>query len=387
MDSQKVRLGSSRVAGTGVFAVEEIAPGEVIATFDGAFYDQDCPDWDSDLTHHAIQCAPTRFRDSNGIARFVNHSCEPNCGIHGLFDIVAMKPIRSGEEITWDYEMTEDSNWWRMECRCGAPCCRKTIGAYRNMPAAVRAKYKGFLSDWLVAAEPARHDNWNLLNTAQSLPIGYHLHAFETDAFKTDFRQGCVEFAHWFKSGRLFYAAIGEPAAPKLPIIRAVVSSFVADAASCARFVRGEIAEHELEPWNGVLHSDPVIYFSTIICPERRWLAPLYQSLLSDLRRFKQGQDLSFHLGLTIASSEDGARHLENNGFVPLQGPRYVGRYPFLVINAASARSEFWTALLDPPRKVCHGLSSAPLIASAAHSGGGRAVYASSLRPTPSKRA
>jgi SET domain-containing protein len=139
------------LGGTGVFAVELIFAGEPIASFDGPFYPWDYPDWTPDLLHHAIQCGRTRFRDSAGIARYVNHSCEPNCGIRGLFDIVAMRTIEPGEEVTWDYEMTEDSDWWRMECRCGTPSCRKVIGSFRNMPSEVRAKYRGFISAWLIS--------------------------------------------------------------------------------------------------------------------------------------------------------------------------------------------------------------------------------------------
>jgi hypothetical protein len=150
MDSPKVRLGPSGIAGGGVFAVETIFPSEMVASFDGPFYDRNFDGWNADLLNHAIQCAADRFRDSAGIARYVNHSCEANCGIKGLFDIVAMRTIQPGEEITWDYEMTEDSDWWRMDCRCGSPRCRKVIGAYRNLPEEFRVKYRGFISQWLV---------------------------------------------------------------------------------------------------------------------------------------------------------------------------------------------------------------------------------------------
>ncbi len=64
-----------------------------------------------------------------------------------------MRPIESGEEITFEYEMTEDSLWWRMECRCGTPSCRKLIESYRNMPAEIKARYKGFISEWLLHKE------------------------------------------------------------------------------------------------------------------------------------------------------------------------------------------------------------------------------------------
>ncbi|MEK6889245.1 MAG: hypothetical protein AABW80_04025 [Nanoarchaeota archaeon] len=60
-----------------------------------------------------------------------------------------MKDIKRGEEILWDYEMTENSNW-RMNCMCGNKNCRRVIGAYDNLPEEVRKKYKGYISTWLI---------------------------------------------------------------------------------------------------------------------------------------------------------------------------------------------------------------------------------------------
>jgi hypothetical protein len=149
MDHPKVRVRRTRTRGRGVFAVADIRAGEVIAEFDGAVYDGSFDDWTDDLLQHTIQFDTAKWRDSAGLARLINHSCEPNCGIKRLFRVVAMRPIAAGEEITWDYEMTERSWWWRMKCRCGAAECRKVIGSYSRMPARVRRRYKGYISSWL----------------------------------------------------------------------------------------------------------------------------------------------------------------------------------------------------------------------------------------------
>jgi hypothetical protein len=88
-----------------------------------------------------------------GIGRYFNHSCEPNCGFKGKFQIVAMRDIKKGEWCTWDYEMSEDSDW-KMECKCGTKKCRKIIGAFKNMPPEIRKKYGCYISDWLVKKYP-----------------------------------------------------------------------------------------------------------------------------------------------------------------------------------------------------------------------------------------
>ncbi len=148
MDSRKVVVRDAAGRGKGLFASAIIKKDEVVAVFDGAIYDRDWEDWNDDLYNHVIQFEQWRWRDSKGVARLINHSCDPNCGIRDLFKIVAMRDIAPGEEITWDYEMTENYQW-RMKCRCGSPQCRKVIGAYRRMPPAVRRKYRGYISEWL----------------------------------------------------------------------------------------------------------------------------------------------------------------------------------------------------------------------------------------------
>lgn len=153
MDSRKVIIKRTGRFGRGVFAKQVIRKNEIIAKFDGPIYDGDFDGWTDDILNHAIQFGHDRWRDSIGIARLINHSCDPNCGIKRLFTVVAMRRIEKGEQITWDYEMTEKNDYgWRMKCKCRSPLCRKTIGDYRKMPRAIRKKYSGYISEWLTQA-------------------------------------------------------------------------------------------------------------------------------------------------------------------------------------------------------------------------------------------
>ena len=58
-------------------------------------------------------------------ARWINHSCSPNCEaqlVDGHIWIVAIRPIHSGEEITFNYSY--DLEEYRDHpCRCGAADC------------------------------------------------------------------------------------------------------------------------------------------------------------------------------------------------------------------------------------------------------------------------
>jgi hypothetical protein len=68
-------------------------------------------------------------------ARFINHGCEPNCesGIlaRRVF-IDAIRTIRAGEELVYDYQITRDPDDPDdvdevFACRCGAPGCRGSM--------------------------------------------------------------------------------------------------------------------------------------------------------------------------------------------------------------------------------------------------------------------
>jgi SET domain-containing protein len=64
-------------------------------------------------------------RRSGSVARFINHSCAPNCRteiVRGRVWILARRDIAEGEELTYDYGFP--FNEWRQHpCRCGVPRC------------------------------------------------------------------------------------------------------------------------------------------------------------------------------------------------------------------------------------------------------------------------
>lgn len=57
----------------------------------------------------------------------MNHSCESNVGFNAADDFVAMRAIKRGEELCWDYAYAETNPKFRMKCRCGAIGCRRVV--------------------------------------------------------------------------------------------------------------------------------------------------------------------------------------------------------------------------------------------------------------------
>lgn len=151
MKNAKVVVKETERIGKGLFALKDIKKDEVVADFsNGKIYKvQKASDLPKDVADYAIQFGENEWVDTQEEGRFLNHSCDPNCGVKGKFQIVAMRDIKEGEELTFDYEITEDSDW-RMQCKCGSKLCRKVIGAHKNMPESIKKKYKGYISEWLV---------------------------------------------------------------------------------------------------------------------------------------------------------------------------------------------------------------------------------------------
>jgi len=76
----------------------------------------------------------------------VNHSCDPNCGILGSTVLVAMRPIAAGEELSYDYAMSDGSPYDEFDCSCGTAACRgRVTGDDWSRPELI-TRYRGWYS-------------------------------------------------------------------------------------------------------------------------------------------------------------------------------------------------------------------------------------------------
>jgi uncharacterized protein len=73
--------------------------------------------------------------------RYINHSCDPNCGVTPSLDLIAIKNIQEGEELTYDYSTTMLERDWTMECKCGTARCRKVIMDFDQLPKETQQYY------------------------------------------------------------------------------------------------------------------------------------------------------------------------------------------------------------------------------------------------------
>jgi hypothetical protein len=75
--------------------------------------------------------------------RFLNHSCRPNAAIVGR-ELIAIGAIAAGEEVTFDYNMTEYEMASPFRCRCGH-CDGSEVRGLRFLSAAERRRREHLL--------------------------------------------------------------------------------------------------------------------------------------------------------------------------------------------------------------------------------------------------
>ena len=141
---RRIQVRRSGVHGKGVFALQAIAEGEVIIEYVGEVIS-----WDEAQRRHPHDPAQPNHTfyfhvdedhviDANvggNAARWINHSCAPNCWADeqdGRIFITALRDIAAGEELNYDYGLIIDERYTKklkMEyaCRCGAASCRGTM--------------------------------------------------------------------------------------------------------------------------------------------------------------------------------------------------------------------------------------------------------------------
>jgi SET domain-containing protein len=140
--------------GWGSFVVEPIAKGETVVGFGGWVVDRTTlATMDDDRQSRSIQVDHDLFIVSSETPEpgdMLNHSCEPNCGVVGSMVLVAMRDIEPGEELTFDYAMTDASDYDEFACLCGVPTCRGVVTGADWRDPVLQAKYHGYFSQYLM---------------------------------------------------------------------------------------------------------------------------------------------------------------------------------------------------------------------------------------------
>ena len=141
---RRIQTRRSGIHGNGVFAVQDIAEGETLIEYKGEVIS-----WKEALRRHPHDPSQPQhtfyFHIDDGhvidgkingnAAKWINHSCAPNCEADetdGRVFIKALQNIAAGEELNYDYGLIIDEPYTpellaEFPCWCGAEACRGTL--------------------------------------------------------------------------------------------------------------------------------------------------------------------------------------------------------------------------------------------------------------------
>lgn len=135
-----LEIKTTERCGKGVFAKEAIRKGSILFVMGGYILTiEDENNLKGVAADKPIEVSE-RFsigpRTASDLPRmpqhYVNHSCNPNAGFQGQLFMVAIRKVRGGEEITYDYAMVMHPNkksdtYFKIKCLCGSKECRGYI--------------------------------------------------------------------------------------------------------------------------------------------------------------------------------------------------------------------------------------------------------------------
>jgi len=139
--------------GLGAFACETVLADEIVAVWGGYIVDaEQLETLPHEVQQHSVQIDEGLYLATIGgaeTADFINHSCDPNLGLRGQITLVALRDIEVGEEVCFDYAMTDCTPYDEFECRCGSTACRGTVRGDDWQLPELWAKYAGYFSPYL----------------------------------------------------------------------------------------------------------------------------------------------------------------------------------------------------------------------------------------------
>jgi hypothetical protein len=152
--SPRLQLRSCPVkGGYGLFAREALSKGEVLAVWGGFIVPGErLGDYSEYIRTHGLQVEEDLFLlplSEDDPSDYFNHSCDPNAGLLGQITLVSMRAIEAGEEICFDYAMSDSNAYDEFACGCGSPLCRGQVSAEDWRREDLQERYRGYFSPYL----------------------------------------------------------------------------------------------------------------------------------------------------------------------------------------------------------------------------------------------
>tara|TARA_B100001063_G_C16668632_1_gene505061 strand:+ start:114 stop:566 length:453 start_codon:yes stop_codon:yes gene_type:complete len=127
------KIKKSNIDNKGLYANRDIKDGTKIIEYKGKIVTkkkvEEDTKFDNDKAIYLFNL--NRKYDLDGdfkfnTARLINHSCDPNCEVAGTglkVWVYAIRDIKKGEELSYDYGFGYDEYYKDFPCRCGSKNC------------------------------------------------------------------------------------------------------------------------------------------------------------------------------------------------------------------------------------------------------------------------
>ena len=127
------KIKKSKIDKKGLYANQNIKKGVRIIEYKGKIISTKKSDtsskFDNDKAIYLFNINKRYDLDGDfkfNIARLINHSCDPNCEVFGKglkVWVYAMRDIKAGEELSYDYGFSFDKDYKNYPCKCKSKNC------------------------------------------------------------------------------------------------------------------------------------------------------------------------------------------------------------------------------------------------------------------------
>ena len=127
------KIKKSKIDKNGLYANQDIKQGTRIIEYKGKIISnrqsEVDPKFDNEKAIYLFNINKRYDLDGDfkfNTARLINHSCDPNCEVFGSglkVWVFAMKNIKKGEELSYDYGFSFDKDFKNFPCKCGSKKC------------------------------------------------------------------------------------------------------------------------------------------------------------------------------------------------------------------------------------------------------------------------
>lgn len=122
--------------GKGLMATQDCPVGTVLEKFEGRVLEYgELGSDDTPMTLNFLQDGQWKWPLASTPAIYVNHHCSPNATVNENQEVVAIRPLKKGDEVGYIYNRGTEADkldpTWTFECRCGAKKCQGWVNAYK----------------------------------------------------------------------------------------------------------------------------------------------------------------------------------------------------------------------------------------------------------------